>query len=186
MPKSSVSLEKDLEKEFEKIRRIIGRGARTGAIETRKHILGGSPTGSQWHVQANARRQKAGTYPGRGYGARIETGKMIDSVSYSRPKWNPATKSYQASFGFPYAPGTFGNIRNVRPSSKYKQKIDMMRSPNFRPWASDKNYFAMQEYGSEMPGSNVKRGMHATRKAMVVVMKQIESEMLKLYKKGKK
>jgi hypothetical protein len=186
MPKSSFGLEEKLEQEVEKIRRIIGRAARTGAIETRKHILGGSPTGTQWHVQANARRQRAGTYPGRGYGARIETGKMIESVSFSRPKWDPATKAYKASFGFPYAEGTFGNIRNVRPSSKYAAKIDMMRSPNFQPWASDKNYFAMQEYGSEMPGSNVKRGMHATRRAMVIVRKQIDSEMSRFYKKGKK
>jgi hypothetical protein len=179
MPKSSFGLEKKLEQEVEKIRRIIGRAARTGAVETRKHILGGSPTGTQWHVQANKRR-------GNAYGARIETGKMLESISFSRPKWDSNTKSYKASFGFPYAPGTFGNIRNVRPSSKYAQKIDMMRSPSFKPWASDKNYFAMQEYGSEMPGSNVKRGMHATRRAMVIVRKQIDSEMSRLYKKGKK
>ena len=179
MPKSSFGLEEKLEQEVEKIRRIIGRAARTGAIETRKHILGGSPTGTQWHVQANRRR-------GNAYGARVETGKMLESVSFSRPKWDPATKSYKASFGFPYAEGTFGNIRNVRPSSKYAAKIDMMRSPSFKPWGSDKNYFAMQEYGSEMPGSNVKRGMHATRRAMVVVQKQIDSEMSRFYKKGKK
>jgi hypothetical protein len=179
MVKRSVSLEKSLEKEFEKIRLIIGRGARTGAIETRKHILGGSPTGTQWHVQANKRRNND-------YGARIETGKMLDSVAFTRAKWDPSTKSYKASFGFPYAPSTFGNIRNVRPSSKYSAKIDKMRSPNFQPWATDKNYFAMQEYGSEMPGSNVKRGMHATRRAMLVVTKQIEVEMSRLYKKGKK
>jgi hypothetical protein len=186
MPRSSVNLDKKLDQEIEKIRRIIGRAARTGAIETRKHILGGSPTGSRWHIQANARRQEAGTYPGRGYGARIETGKMIDSVSYSRPKWNPVTKSYTASFGFPYAANTFGNIRNVRPSSKYREKVDQMRSPSFKPWASDKNYFAMQEYGSEMPGSNVKVGMHSTRRAMVEVRRQLLMEMSKYYKRGKK
>lgn len=179
MPKSSFGLEQKLEQEVEKIRRIMGRAARTGAVETRKHILGGSPTGTQWHVQANRRR-------GNKYGARVETGKMLESISFSRPKWDSATKSYKASFGFPYAPGTFGNIRNVRPSSKYAAKIDMMRSPNFQPWAADKNYFAMQEYGSEMPGSNVKRGMHATKRAMVIVRKQIDSEMSRLYKKGKK
>jgi hypothetical protein len=179
MPKSSVDLEKSLEKEFEKVRLIIGRGARTGAIETRKNILGGSPTGTQWHIQANRRRNNA-------YGARRETGKMLDSVAYSRAKWDPQTKSYRASFGFPYAPGTFGNIKNVRSSAKYAARIDTMRAPNFKPWASDKNYFAMQEYGSEMPGSNVKRGMHSTRRAMVLVKKQIEAEMSRLYKKGKK
>lgn len=179
MPKSSQTIEKQLATEVEKIRRIIGRAARTGAIETRKKIMAGSPTGTSWHVWANRRR-------GNNYGARIETGKMLDSISYSRPKWNSQTKRYEASFGFPYAPGTFGNIRNIRPSSGYKAKIDQMRSPDFRPWASDKNYFAMQEYGSEMPGSNVRKGMHATRRAMTIVLKQIDSEMSKLYKKGKK
>lgn len=179
MAKRSVDLEKSLEKEFEKIRRIIGRGARTGAIEMRKHILGGSPTGTGWHVQANRRRKNA-------YGARVETGKMLDSVAFTRAKWDPSTKAYKASFGFPYSPSNFGNIGNVRPSSKYSAKIDLMRAPNFKPWASDKNYFAMQEYGSEMPGSNVKRGMFAGRRAMVVVTKQVESEMSRLYKKGKR
>jgi hypothetical protein len=179
MPKSSSNLKIKLDKEVEKIRRILGRAARTGAIETRKHILGGSPTGTQWHVQANRRR-------GNDWGARRETGKMLESVAYSRAKWDPKSKSYKATFGFPYAPGTFGNIRNIRPSSKYSAKIDAMRGENFQPWATDKNYFAMQEYGSEMPGSKVKKGMHATRRAMVVVRKQIKSEMSALYKKGKK
>jgi hypothetical protein len=179
MPRRSVDLEKGLEQEFEKIRLIIGRGARTGAIEMRKNILGGSPTGTQWHVQANRRRKNA-------YGARVETGKMLDSVAFTRAKWDPSAKAYKASFGFPYSPNNFGNIANVRPSSKYSAKIDSMRAPNFKPWASDKNYFAMQEYGSEMPGSSVKRGMHAGRRAMVIVVKQVELEMSKLYKKGKK
>lgn len=179
MPKSSTNLDVQLKKEVEKVRRIIGRAARTGAIETRRHIWGGSPTGTRWHVEANKRR-------GNAYGARIETGKMYESVSFSRPVWDPKTKTYTASFGFPYAAETFGNIRNIRASSKYKAKIDQMRSPNFKPWASDKNYFAMQEYGSEMPGSNVRVGMHATKKAMVVVTNQIRTEMSKLYKKGKK
>jgi hypothetical protein len=179
MAKRSIDLEKALEKEFEKVRRIIGRGARTGAIEMRKHILGGSPTGTQWHVQANRRRDND-------YGARIETGKMLDSVAFTRAKWDPSSKAYKASFGFPYSASTFGNIRNVKASSKYSAKIDTMRAPNFKPWASDKNYFAMQEYGSEMPGSNVKRGMYSGRRAMVVVTKQIEAEMSRLYKKGKK
>ncbi|NBU93963.1 MAG: hypothetical protein EBS18_05425, partial [Actinobacteria bacterium] len=73
MPKSSTSLDVQLKKEVEKVRRIIGRAARTGAIETRRHIWGGSPTGTRWHVEANKRR-------GNAYGARIETGKMYESV----------------------------------------------------------------------------------------------------------
>lgn len=179
MPKSSQSIELKLKSEVEKIRRIIGRAARTGAVETRRHIWGGSPTGTKWHVEANRRR-------GNAFGARIETGKMYESISFSRPVWDPKQKAYVASFGFPYSPNTFGHIRNVRSSSKYADKIDKMRNPNFKPWASDKNYFAMQEYGAEMPGSNVKVGMHATERAMVVVVKQITDELSKLYKRGKK
>jgi hypothetical protein len=60
-----------------------------------------------------------------------------------------------------------------------------MRNPKFRPWAADKNYIAMQEYGSEMPGSNVKVGMHATRRALVMAEKYALQELGKLYKKGK-
>lgn len=180
MPKRNTRIEEQLLREEEKIRRLLGRAARIGAIYTRKKILGGSPTGTQWHVIANRRR-------GNDYGARRETGKMLDSVSFSRPKWNPQTKRYIATFGFPYAPNTFGNIRNVRPSAKYRSRIDEMRAPNFKPWASDKDYFARQEYGSEMPGVDKPyRGMHATRYGMREAQKYLESELGRMYKKGKK
>lgn len=165
-------------KQEEKVRLIVGRAARLGAEETRKNILGGSPTGSQWHVMINKMR-------GNQFGARKETGKMFESVKFSRPQWNTETKMWEASFGFPFSPTGFGGIRDTRSSAKYQKRVDSMRNPKFRPWASDKNYIAMQEYGSEMPGSNVKVGMHATRRALVMAEKYALQELGKLYKKGK-
>ena len=162
----------------EKIRRIMGRAARLGAEETRKNILGGSPTGSQWHVMINKMR-------GNQFGARKETGKMFESVKFSRPAWNPETKMWEASFGFPFSPSGFGGIRDTRSSAKYQKRVESMRNPKFRPWAADKNYIAMQEYGSEMPGSNVKVGMHATRRALAMAEKYAMQEFGKLYKKVK-
>lgn len=179
MAKSNVNLFKALDAEEEKIRRMIGRAARTGAIHMRKKILGGSPTGSKWHVKINRAR-------GNQYGARVETGKMLESVHFSRPKWNTKTKAYEASFGFPYSPSGFGGIRNVRASAKYKSRLDAMRDPKFKPWGTDKNYIAMQEYGSQMPGSNVRVGMHAGEYGMLYAKKQLLEELNKYYKKGKK
>ena len=162
----------------EKVRRIIGRAARKGADATRHNIMFESATGTAWHRRINKMRKQP-------IGARRETGKMLESVRFSRPVKNTTTGLWEASFGFPYAENTFGNIANTRSSKKYTSRLDSMRNPKFRPWGSDKNYIAMQEYGSDMPGSNVKVGMHATGKAMVVVQKYIVDEMSKLYKKVK-
>jgi hypothetical protein len=122
---------------------------------------------------------------GNQFGARKETGKMLESVKFSRPVWNDKDGIWEASFGFPFSSSGFGGIRNTRSSAKYKAKADTMRNPSFRPWASDKNYIAMQEYGSEMPGSNVRVGMHATRRALATAEKYAMQELGKLYKKGK-
>lgn len=180
MAKRSTIINADawLDAQEEKIRRIIGRAARIGAEETRNNILGGSPTGSQWHVMINKMR-------GNQFGARKETGKMLESVKFSRPVWNTETKMWEASFGFPFSSTGFGGIRDTRSSAKYRKRADSMRNPKFRPWASDKNYIAMQEYGSEMPGSNVRVGMHATRRALVIAEKYAMQEFGKLYKKVK-
>jgi len=43
----------------------------------------------------------------------------------------------------------------------------------------------MQEYGAEMPGSNVRVGMHATRRALAVAEKYAMQEFAKLYRKTK-
>lgn len=164
--------------EEEKIRRIIGRAARKGAEATRHNIMFDSATGTSWHRRINNIRKQP-------IGARKETGKMLESVKFSRPVKDKTTGLWIASFGFPFAENTFGNIANTRSSKKYTNRLDSMRNPKFRPWGSDKNYIAMQEYGSEMPGSNIKVGMHATRKALVVSHKYIVEEMSKLYKKVK-
>lgn len=179
MAKNNVDLFKALAAEEEKIRLMVGRAARKGAIEMRKKILAGSPTGSAWHIKINRARNNE-------YGARVETGKMLDSVHFSRAKWNSKTKTYEASFGFPYSPTGFGGIRNSRASAKYKSRVDAMRDPKFKPWGTDKNYIAMQEYGSKMPGSNVRRGMHAGQYGMHFAKKQLLEELAKHYKKGKK
>lgn len=178
MAKSNIDLSKALAAEEEKIRRMIGRASRTGAIKMREKILGGSPTGSRWHVMINRMR-------GNQYGARVETGKMLESVHFSRPVWDPKTKTYTATFGFPYSSTGYGNIRNTRASAKYRSRLDSMRDPKFKPWGSDKNYIAMQEYGSQMPGSNVRVGMHSGEYGLMYAKKQLLEELSKHYKKGK-
>jgi hypothetical protein len=178
MAKNNVELMKAFEAEEEKIRRMIGRAARTGAIKMREKILSGSPTGSKWHARINRMR-------GNQYGARVETGKMLESVHFSRPVWDAKTKSYSATFGFPYSSSGFKGIRNSRASAKYASRLDGMKDPSFRPWGIDKNYMAMQEYGSEMPGSNVRVGMHSGEYGMLYAKKQLREELAKHYKKGK-
>lgn len=180
MAKRSASFDSSdwLDAQTLKIRRIMNNAARKGAEETRKNIMSAPPTGSPWHVMINKRR-------GQPDHARKETGKMFESVRASRAVWNNETKLWEASFGFPYSPTGFMGIRDTRSSAKYKAKADTMRNPKFRPWASDKNYIAMQEYGAQMPGSNVRVGMNATGRAMEVVKKDILLEMGKLYKKVK-
>jgi len=186
MAKNNVELMKAFAAEEEKIRRMVGRASRIGAIKMREKILTGSPTGSKWHARINRERKKTGAYAGqRGYGARIETGKMLESVRFSRPVWDPKTKTFSATFGFPYSPSGFGGIRNSRASAKYKSRLEGMKDPKFQPWGTDKNYMAMQEYGSQMPGSNVRVGMHAGEYGMLYAKKQLLEELSKYYKKGK-
>jgi len=167
-----------IDKQSLKIRRIMNNAAKKGAAMVRDNIMFDSSTGSEWHKKINARRKQ-------NIGARKETGKMLESVKFSRAVMDPKTKMWEASFGFPYSPKGFRGIRDTRSSPKYKAKADTMRNPKFRPWASDKSYIAMQEYGSEMPGSNVRVGMFATRKALVEVKAEVLREMGKLYKKAK-
>lgn len=178
MAKNNIELMRAFDAEEEKIRRMIGRASRIGAIKMREKILGGSPTGSKWHARINRIRKNK-------YGARVETGKMLDSVHFSRPVWDPKTKTYSATFGFPYSPSGFGGIRNSRASAKYTSRLEGMKDPKFKPWGTDKNYMAMQEYGSEMPGSNVRVGMHAGEYGMLYAKKQLLEELAKHYKKGK-
>ena len=77
------------------IKRAIGRAAEAGASAVRNDaILRGSPTDSAWHYFANLIR-------GNDYGARKDTGRMLNSVGSSQGVRDGVFGTIAASYGLP-------------------------------------------------------------------------------------
>ena len=77
------------------IKKAIGRAAEAGASAVRNDaILRGSPTDSAWHYFANLIR-------GNDYGARKDTGRMLNSVGSSQGVRDGVFGTIAASYGLP-------------------------------------------------------------------------------------
>jgi hypothetical protein len=176
-----------MQKLARELRLAISRAGLAGAKSMRETILN-SPTGTIWHERKNIWRAankpaingKDGSVNNdSGIGARLDSGNMYNSVSRKYGKVIPGKdKRYQQEIvgGFGWPADSSGNIKDAPSSPMSRSRDPDPVSPSMKPWRSDPNYFAIQEYEGRNP-------MNSQEKASAAAQIVLDAELAKIKRK---
>lgn len=160
----------------------VSRAGLAGAKSMRATILD-SPTGTIWHRRTNIwRGQNKPAINGKdgsvnnSWGSRLDSGNMYNSVSRKYGKVVPGKdKRYKQDIvgGFGWPADSEGNIKNAPSSPMSRSRNPDPVKHSMKPWRSDPNYFAIQEYEGRNP-------MNSQEKAAIEAQKVLNAELDKI------